>query len=89
MNELDEREGLWVREYVDWESAPADSDLRAVSEGAASVSLVQVYDAPQLEPRFDLTEHCQNFWRVRLFHENRLALLQREAVGTGVKIRFR
>ncbi len=63
MNELDEREGLWVREYVDWESAPSDSDLRAVTEGAASVSLVRVYEAPELEPRFDLTEFISTLGR--------------------------
>jgi 5'-nucleotidase len=46
MNELDDREGLWVRESIDWETAPADSDLRAVDENVASVSLVRVYDPP-------------------------------------------
>ena len=43
MTALDDREGLWVRESVDWESAPPDSDLRAVEEMAASVSLIEVY----------------------------------------------
>jgi 5'-nucleotidase len=45
MSLLDDREGLWVRESVDWESAPADSDLRAIDEMAASVSLIEVYPA--------------------------------------------
>jgi 5'-nucleotidase len=40
---LDDREGLWVRESIDWESAPPDSDLRAIEEMAASVSLIEVY----------------------------------------------
>jgi 5'-nucleotidase len=52
---LDDREGLWVRESVDWESAPADSDLRAVEEMAASVSLIEVYPPVNGEPgKFDL-----------------------------------
>jgi 5'-nucleotidase len=52
---LDDREGLWVRESVDWESAPADSDLRAVEEMAASVSLIEVYPPVNGErARFDL-----------------------------------
>lgn len=59
MNQLDDREGLWVREYIDWETAPADSDLRAINENVASVSLVQVYE-PILDgpppPAFDLPE---------------------------------
>jgi 5'-nucleotidase len=56
MNELDEREGLWVREYADGEMAPEDSDLRAVDEMAASVSLLQVYETPpgNQVPGFDL-----------------------------------
>jgi hypothetical protein len=45
MTALDDREGLWVRESVDWESAPIDSDLRAIDEMAASVSLIEVYPA--------------------------------------------
>jgi len=54
MNVLDDREGLWVREYIDWETAPADSDLRAVDENVASVSLVQVYEPPSGVAAFDL-----------------------------------
>jgi len=46
MSQLDDREGLWVRESIDWESAPADSDLRAIDEMAASVSLIEVYPSP-------------------------------------------
>jgi len=52
---LDDREGLWVRESVDRETAPADSDLRAIDEMAASVSLVEVYEPMNGErSRFDL-----------------------------------
>jgi len=55
MTALDDREGLWVRENVDWESAPADSDLRTVEEMAASVSLIEVYPPANGErPKFDL-----------------------------------
>jgi 5'-nucleotidase len=53
---LDDREGLWVRESIDWESAPADSDLRAIEEMAASVSLIEVYPPVNGERgKFDLT----------------------------------
>ena len=55
MTALDDREGLWVRESVDWESAPIDSDLRAVDEMAASVSLIEVYPPAEGErTKFDL-----------------------------------
>ncbi len=55
MSQLDDREGLWVRESVDWEMAPADSDLRAVDENVASVSLVEVYPPANGERlQFDL-----------------------------------
>jgi 5'-nucleotidase len=53
---LDDREGLWVRESIDWESAPPDSDLRAVEEMAASVSLIEVYPPVNGDPgKFDLS----------------------------------
>jgi 5'-nucleotidase len=55
MSQLDDREGLWVRESVDWEMAPADSDLRAIDENVASVSLVEVYPPVNWErATFDL-----------------------------------
>lgn len=55
MSLLDDREGLWVRESVDWDNAPPDSDLRAIDEMAASVSLVEIYPPLNGErPAFDL-----------------------------------
>lgn len=54
MSQLDDREGLWVRESVDWEIAPPDSDLRAIDEMAASISLVNVYQPIDAQEPFDL-----------------------------------
>ena len=56
MSLLDDREGLWVRESVDWEGAPADSDLAAIDDMAASVSLVEIYPPVNGERvKYDLT----------------------------------
>ena len=54
MSQLDDREGLWVREAVDWEMAPPDSDLRAIDESAASVSVIEVYPTANGAREFDL-----------------------------------